>query len=327
LKIAICKSNENIKSRYLNKLENKFSNNDDWSQRFSKELDRMNYNHEIINIDKNNWIDEIKKYDLLFWKPKFMGLKSSQNLKEKIYFMDKILSKKIVPNYETIWHFDSKIAQNYIFNEYDIPSPKTFCTFDFNEAIKFSNECNYPIIYKKSNGAGGTNVRKINSKFELKLVIFKKFILNRILGLFIEKDRFGRLYLQEFIDDNNKDLRITVIGDCYAYSFWRLNRENDFRASGSGKIDYEQEVPEEIIRYCIKMNRKFNFDSMAYDIIFKNGEFVIVEMSYGYVDTALYNAPGYYELDKENNLNFIDGNYWPQKLWIKWGLGKHGKKY
>jgi hypothetical protein len=88
-------------------------------------------------------------------------------------------------------------------------------------------------------------------------------------------------------------LRIAVIGDRYAMGFWRNNRPNDFRASGSGRIDYDRTVPEELVRYCLSLNKRFDFDSMAYDIIFRGNQFVITEMSYTYVDSLLYKAAGH----------------------------------
>lgn len=41
---------------------------------------------------------------------------------------------------------------------------------------------------------------------------------------------------------------------------------------------------------------------------------VINEMSYSYVDTAIFNAPGYYILGDE--IKFIAKNTWPQFLWV-----------
>ena len=42
------------------------------------------------------------------------------------------------------------------------------------------------------------------------------------------------VYFQKFLPNNKYDIRIVVIGD-RAFGFIRYNRENDFRASGSGK--------------------------------------------------------------------------------------------
>jgi hypothetical protein len=110
-----------------------------------------------------------------------------------------------------------------------------------------------------------------------------------------------------------------VIGDRYAFGFWRNNRPNDFRASGSGQIDFERAVPETLLRYCIGVNRELGFDSMAYDILFTKDKFVITEMSYAYLDSAPYNSRGYYEL-VDDNLVLRERHTWPQELWVEWAL-------
>jgi hypothetical protein len=132
-------------------------------------------------------------------------------------------------------------------------------------------------------------------------------------------DRFGYFYAQEFIEGNQRDIRVTVIGNRYAYAFYRFNRRGDFRASGSGNIGYQTEIPADIIKYCVALNRQSGFDSMCYDILFKNGSPVVVEISYGYDDRVLFEAPGYYRFTKEGELeSFITGNCWPQTLWAAW---------
>ena len=61
----------------------------------------------------------------------------------------------------------------------------------------------------------------------------------------------GYIYFQEFIPDNDFDIRVIVIGD-KAFAIKRMVRENDFRASGSGSILYEKEhFTDETIRIGI----------------------------------------------------------------------------
>ena len=133
-------------------------------------------------------------------------------------------------------------------------------------------------------------------------------------------ENYGSVYWQEFVEGNTADLRITVIGDCYAVGFWRKNRPNDFRASGSGRIDYSREIPEAPLRYCMDLSRRLGFDSMCYDILFRGKDYVIVEMSYAYVDSAVFSAKGHYERDCDDRLTFVERHTWPQSLWIDWAL-------
>jgi hypothetical protein len=50
----------------------------------------------------------------------------------------------------------------------------------------------------------------------------------------------GYIYFQNFIPDNDSDIRVVVVGE-KAFAIKRMVRENDFRASGSGSIIYDKE--------------------------------------------------------------------------------------
>src|SRR5690606_1882254 len=49
----------------------------------------------------------------------------------------------------------------------------------------------------------------------------------------------GYVYYQDFIPNNDSDIRVIIVDD-KAFAIKRMTRENDFRASGSGKIVYEK---------------------------------------------------------------------------------------
>jgi glutathione synthase/RimK-type ligase-like ATP-grasp enzyme len=271
-----------------------------------------------------------------------MGLRLSGHLKEKIYFAEKILGKMVFPNYDTVWHFESKIAQQLLFEQSNIRCPKTKVFFNYINAKNIINNLHFPIVLKKSEGASSKNVKLITTKKWLenyierifcnelwsgyrinysKIQILTRYFTKRWFWSFIVShilktdDGIGVLYLQEFIPNNIADLRITIIGKNYAFAFWRKNRPGDFRASGSGLIDYDKKIPYDVLRYCQDISIKNNFDSMAYDILFRGEEFLINEISYNYVDDAIYNAPGYYLLGEK--IEFIEGHTWPQELWVK----------
>lgn len=305
--------------------------------------------YDIINLNKHDWLNIVEPYDVIIWTGDETNPKSADIYNKKMFFLEKFLNKLVIPNYQTTWHFESKIAQSYIFSHYKIHTPKTTVAFEHNNACDQVRQANMPLVFKKSYGAGSKNVRLIKkhtealsiidnifnqtlwdeSKLQYKSKIpwllrsitqqwFWHHIYQKIFN--IESDRV--VYWQEFIPNNEADLRITVIGDCYMYGWWRKNRPGDFTASGSGRPDYDREIPLEPLKYCLNMNRQFSFDSMAYDILFLNHEFLVSEMSFGYMDTYLYNIDGHYITDESGGLLFKKGHTWPQELWIDWTLRK-----
>lgn len=330
MKIGICVSNTLIEYQgRFEKIINHFlsKSKSDWSSKFEEFANKHDVEYTLIYLDQDDWIEQINNIDYLVWKPKFMGVESSSFFKEKIYFIQHILNKRVMPNYETVWHFDSKIAQSYLLKKLNIPSPKTYVSFDYNNALEIAEKVKYPVIYKKSNGAGSTGVKMVKNKKKLVkeinyVFVWRRFI-NRIMRMNL--DNFGYIYLQDYLNNNPGDLRVNTIGDRYAYGFWRENRVGDFRASGSGLLNYDKEIPGEIINYCLRISSENKFDSMAFDIMFdQNDNFKIIEISYGYIDSAVFNSYGLYE-KQDDIINFHKGNYWPQEIWILWLKNSNGK--
>jgi glutathione synthase/RimK-type ligase-like ATP-grasp enzyme len=308
--------------------------------------------YDIVNLENHDWIDKILGYDIVIWKPSYMGPEQAALFKEKIYFIENYMNITVVPNFSTIWHFESKIAQSYLMKLFNIACPKTFVSFNYHDALNNINEFAKPIVFKRYFGAASKNVwledkyykiinifyknycrqywsdAKKKSRFKIVQIVsnlnklwFWETVKQKLLG---NQMKPSVVYLQEFIPDNKGDLRITIIGTKYGFGFWRSNRPGDFRASGSGLIDYHKEIPETTLRECFHINNILNFDSMSYDILFKGDQSLITEMSYGYLDSAIYNCAVFYEMDDDGTLKVREGNVWPQDLWVEWALYKAG---
>lgn len=100
---------------------------------------------------------------------------------------------------------------------------------------------------------------------------------------------------QDFIEGNTGDTRITVIGD-KAFGFRRLNRPGDFRASGSGLIEYDpSQIDMKFIRFAFDASQRLNAEVMTYDCLNSaTGAPVTCEVSYTFLHRAVAACPGYW---------------------------------
>lgn len=121
------------------------------------------------------------------------------------------------------------------------------------------------------------------------------------------------ILFQEFLSDNEYDTRVTVIGD-RAYAFRRFNRSNDFRASGSGRIDHDPNyIDMHAVKLAFKISEVCGFQSMAYDYLYDtNGQLCVSEMCFGYNNIAVHDCPGHWDSD----LNWHEGNMWPEEAHV-----------
>ena len=294
----------------------------------SKELDFKVFPAHSLNI-----IDDIRGYDVLLWH--FSGYNFQDMLMARsILYSAKAMGLKVFPDFEDAWHFDDKLAENYMLQAIKAPIPKFYHFYTMDKLVEWlDNNPQFPIIAKLKNGSGSHNVRLINNRREaikygrrmLKKgfngspsLIFKassnirsaksiSTFINRAKRIpeFIRTLRGAREFpnergyvlFQEFVPNDGYDLKIVVIGDKLSYIV-RSIRKGDFRASGGGDLFFDKNyVTKNIIDTAFATSDALNFKCMGYDYVVNNktGEAKIVEISYGFSHTALLQAGGYFD--------------------------------
>src|SRR5690606_8461623 len=109
------------------------------------------------------------------------------------------------------------------------------------------------------------------------------------------------------------DTRVIVVGEM-AFAIRRLNKENDFRASGSGKIDYDvSKIDVNLIKKAFEINEKLKAQAVAYDFIYKNRESRLIEICFGFSVNAYDACEGYWD----KNINFYKEKFNPQEMMVK----------
>lgn len=295
-----------------------------WWRLFEKTAQELGLLSEVFEIERSDWIERVSRYGYVLWRPN-LDPPFGDEAKEKIFFLESHLGLRVFPNWSTFWHYDNKRAQAYFFRRYRVPSPETFVSFLEEDARAYLESRALPLVSKRAGGASSDEVRSLADRRaahrELKRA-FSRPLITRALtrqGITLRmstRSQSGYVLWQEMVPGNRRDLRVTVIGGRYAFAYYRNNRPGDFRASGSGLIDYDVPTPTREMCYCIGLCREHDFDSMAFDIVYRGDEFLILEMSYAFVDRFIHNVPGYYTLDG-GRLEFHVGHVWPQALVVR----------
>lgn len=129
----------------------------------------------------------------------------------------------------------------------------------------------------------------------------------------------NHIYFQEFLPENQFDTRITVIGR-RAFGFRRLNRPNDFRASGSGRIDWDpQGIDQGSIVLGFEVAARLGTQSVALDVLRKEDRQVVSEISYTYASWGVHGCPGHWEIRDDTDpgaLVWKPGQMWPEEAQI-----------
>lgn len=204
--------------------------------------------------------------------------------------------------------------------------------------MQWIETASFPKVFKTRCGAGSSNVRLVKDKRDAKKLVKQAFSIkgfpnqdyfnlakmslikicggkndwynfcrNALLTVFpslcrdkrnLMHNEKGYAYFQDFIKNDGYDIRVVVVGD-RAFAIKRLCRENDFRASGSGRILFDKKYfDEKVIRLSFDLSKKLKADLINFDfIIDADGNPHVCEMNYGFVKTIYDKCEGYWDSD------------------------------
>ena len=294
-----------------------------------------NIDYKVVNAFDNSIIEQLLDCDIFMWHHNHNDYRDIQ-LAKSLLFSLKQTSIKVFQDFNTSWHFDNKLAQKYLLEAVDAPLVKSYVFYTKKEALVWANETDFPKVFKLKGGAGAQNVKLAKSKKECIKFINKSFgkgwssfdkahyfkerlskvsqrkesaisiakafarIVIPVKGTEYMTTEKGYAYFQEFMPNNDSDIRVIVIGD-KAFAIKRMVRDKDFRASGSGKIIYEKaEIDERCLTIAFDTSQKLKAQCLAYDFVFdKENNPLIVEISYGFAHKAYDACPGYWNRDLE----------------------------
>lgn len=298
--------------------------------------------HKLVNCFDNDLIEQLKECKGLLWHHSQNDPKALIAAKPILFALEQT-GIKVFPNFNTNWYFDDKLGQKYLLEAIGVPFVPTCVFYDKKTALKWAASTTFPKVFKLRGGAGSSNVKLAKTKNEAIKLIRKAFgrgfsnydatgslkerwrkwrigkasIKDVIKGIlrFIYPPPFamalgkemGYVYFQDFIANNDHDIRVVVIGE-KAFAIKRMVRKNDFRASGSGNILYEKSLfNDNDIRLAFEIHEKLKSQCTAMDFVYDKGNPKIVEISYGFSPEGYDLCPGYW--DKE--LNWHEGKFDP----------------
>lgn len=251
----------------------------------------------------------------------------------------------VFPSWKSSWHFEDKISQYYLLKASGIPMPKTWLFWDRTAALDFLATASFPLVLKLANGYRSGNVRLLRTREDAEYWVDQLFgpgvwtfgprpggsSLRRLArrvrtaartvagaepplpSLRSELQR-GYFYAQEFLEGNDFDTRVTVIGN-RAFAYRRMNRPGDFRASGSGRPNWDaSQIDLEMVRLAFLTARRLETQSVAIDAMRRGDERVLGEISYTYVSWMVRDCTGHWALRGEpetGELDWIPGHMAP----------------
>lgn len=285
--------------------------------KFERYLIENKIPYEFFEVKKSNFIEKAEKYDIIVWRT--LSLYSEQwEAKEKVEFLEKHLNKLILPKAESLWFYEDKIRQAWLYEYYNLPFIKTFITHDKREALTYVENSNYPIVSKDKTSSSANGVRLINNKIEAKKHVIEIFTKGlKLPETYIKQKNY--VIFQEKVPNEGFDLRVIIIGNYYL-GYYRYPNKGDFRASGSGVVE-KKEIPKEVLLLAKKVKNVLpDTNMLAVDFLQDSRD-----MKYYIIETSLFisvesseqlyvdGSPGRY-IEEDGEFRFEEGRFWIQEL-------------
>lgn len=317
-----------------------------FSDRWIKYCEQNKIDFKLVDCYKNDIVEQLEDCDAFMWHHHHLNYKDLLFAKQLLFSLEQA-GKKVFPDYNTVWHFDDKIGQKYLFEAFGIPHVPTYIFYSKLDALKWIEETTFPKVLKLRSGAGSLNVQILNSKEvaakQVKKAFKKGFSLfnqNEYLKEIIYHSKYGKatlleilkafvrlavpsdntsmlskekgyVYFQDFIPSKGYDIRVVVIGE-KAFAIKRKVRLKDFRASGSGDLIFKTgEIPICAIELAFKIAIKLQTQCIAFDILITDNETpLVLEISYGFSVLVYDNCPGYWDRNLQLHLGAFNPQAW-----------------
>lgn len=290
--------------------------------KIEKELQKRGYEIIVKKFSKIEYDLEYKDIFILF------HITEDRLLVYKSYICDIILYLKskgaiLVPDYDYVRAHHNKVYMEMLRQEFKNEELKTIHSRFFGnakEAINAADELKYPVVIKASAGSGSVGVAKADSKDEYIrkvkdigtgtfywdkkdcLIILVKKILEKIgVKRYFYHKYFSKIVVQNFIPNMPGDYKVLYFSGKY-YTLKRLNRKNDFRASGSGRLFPVPDAEVEgILNFSEKLVKEIDFPIVGIDLGGDGNRYHLLEFQFVHLGPYTLLNSKYYHV-RENGV-------------------------
>jgi glutathione synthase/RimK-type ligase-like ATP-grasp enzyme len=279
----------------------------------------------ITTIFKNHQLNfEIRSFQDIIEAPQkpednIIWYASSDLISYKNYIEDILLylndRNTLIPHFDFFRAHENKGFQELLRRKFNLPVLESHYFGTVEELLKIINYIDYPVVLKKTTGSGSENVHLIhNQKYLIKKVkslskssaylcnLTKKYLkryvfTNKYKYEYTKESLFvNNFIIQQFVPNLTNDWKVLIFYDKY-FVFEREVRNNDFRASGSGKFFYRK-FDNSLLDFCEMIFKKINSPWVSLDVCWDGSSYHLFEfqiLNPGPI--GLLNGPYYFRRD------------------------------
>lgn len=273
--------------------------------------------YRIIDIHRSDFIKQVSSVDILVWRTP-SNYASQWEATDKIEFINNFLGKMTLPTKESLWFYEDKVREQWLFDHFNLPCIKTFISYSEEESLEYIKTAKFPLILKDRTCSSSEGVLLIKNSHQAKRICKKIFLNGRkVFEPYVRQKNY--VLFQEFVPNEGFDLRVIVVGQSY-FGYYRYPKGKDYRASGSGIVRKES-IPIEVLQLARQAKECFPKSYLlAVDFLqdSRDKKYYIIETSiFISIETpeqlVVDGKPGRY-IEKDGVFIFEEGRFWLPEL-------------
>lgn len=221
----------------------------------------------------------------------------------------------LIPEYKYLRAHSNKVFMELLRDLSNLQSIKNIKSYHFGSLEEFKKKeqmFESKQVIKGAEGSMSQSVSLANNQNQLmkqsRKISRSKDIFNELWDRgrsfkhkgYIRDSKYRKKFIiQNFIEGLSNDWKILVFGKKY-YISCRETRKNDFRASGSGKVIFREDIPEGILDFAKNAYHCFNVPNISIDVAFDGKEFYLIEFQALYFGSQVVEHSPFY-FTKENS--------------------------
>jgi hypothetical protein len=216
----------------------------------------------------------------------------------------------LIPAYKYIRAHHNKVFMELLRDTSALTSIKNIRSYHFGtlEELRCREDSfKGPCVIKGAEGAGSRRVQLARNVHELvryaEIVSRSRSTLCEIKDIgravkhkgYLRESKFRKKFIvQNLVDGLSNDWKVLVFGAKY-YVLHRATRDNDFRASGSGKFQFREDVPDGMLSFAAEVYQSFSVPSISIDVAFDGNQFYLLEFQcVHFGSTTIEKSPFYF---------------------------------
>ena len=263
-------------------------------------FEKEGFTVEISSYLTFNFDNDYSEYIVLYGSYEDFHNKTKDYIEDVILWLE-MQGAQVLPRFEYLRAHENKVMMELIKKSFKDERLKkihtrTYASFD----MLGDKEKEFPVVIKTPYGSSSIGVKLANNQSELNKIA-KKFSETRDNISYIKRTftkirkinlNNSKFIVQTFIPNLSGDHKVLIFGDHY-FVLSRLNRESDFRASGSGRFNNNINLNEELrglLDFAKLCKKEIFAPHLSLDIAFDGKDYHLIEfqcVSFGFKTMSL----------------------------------------